>query len=198
MKHILSMDDYVNPQFLKDIATATQEIIKSHSSEELDSESQRIEYDKWAGEEIHIDLPQDFKVINIFNHNGDSIDFANGMFAPIATKLLTLPGLFMCQLILIGQGSAIQQHVDEFERSTAARNFHYNVLIGLDVPSTDIAMVGVQVSDEQVSHDNLEAIIFDSQCPHLAWNYTNKMWISILFYLDKQFFKKKTNEDIIT
>ena len=58
-----------------------------------------------------------------------------------------------------------------------------SVYMGMFVPSFDPTKVGVKVGD--TVYDHKETIIFDTQIPHSAWNWTDDWWVSLRLNVKK-------------
>ena len=68
-------------------------------------------------------------------------------------------------------------HVDTVELEPYAEIDWLSVFMGIFVPSFDPDKVAVKIENKIYNHSDI--IIFDTQIPHSAWNWTDSWWISI-------------------
>lgn len=87
------------------------------------------------------------------------------------------PEIRDAMIIGFGPQSQLYPHVDTTELEPYAEIDWVSVYIGMFVPSYDANKVAVKIEDEVFNHQ--DAIIFDTQIPHSAWNWTDEWWISI-------------------
>ena len=97
---------------------------------------------------------------------------------PETKKLIdAVPKIKDAMIIGFGPQSQLHTHVDTIELEPYAEIDWVSVYIGMFVPSYDANKVAVKIEDEVFNHQ--DAIIFDTQIPHSAWNWTDEWWISI-------------------
>jgi len=115
-------------------------------------------------------------------------------FIPIDDKLFPhtqelikdVPGIKDAVIIGIGPQSQLYTHVDTVELEPYAEIDWLSVYMGMFIPSFDEAKVGVKVGEKIYNHK--ETIIFDTQIPHSAWNWTQDWWVSIRLAVSKTAF----------
>ncbi len=99
-----------------------------------------------------------------------------------------MPGVIDARMIAIGPNSILPLHLDDMGRPSYDLNDWYSVFIGIQVPSENSDLLGVQIETDICKHKSGLAIIFDTQIPHHAWNNTSEWWISLrLSILKNQF-----------
>jgi hypothetical protein len=97
---------------------------------------------------------------------------------PNTQKLVNcVPGIKDAVIIGFGPQSQLHPHVDTVELEPYAEIDWLSVYIGMFVPSYNADNVAVKIGDTVHTHNNV--IIFDTQIPHSAWNWTDSWWISI-------------------
>jgi len=90
-------------------------------------------------------------------------------------------------LIGFGPQSQLYTHVDTVDLPPYSEIDWVSVYIGIMVPSYNIDKVAVKVGEQIFDHRDI--IIFDTQVPHSAWNWTDDWWISIRLSIDKTIFQ---------
>jgi hypothetical protein len=100
---------------------------------------------------------------------------------------INLPGVERAFLLFVGPTSRTSWHVDNASREPCTPSQLYNVIFSIQIPSTDPNAVGVKINNTILNIS--DPIIFDSQVPHQGWNYTDKMWLSVLLLINKDYFK---------
>jgi hypothetical protein len=108
-------------------------------------------------------------------------------FSSAISLLSTLPGIERGFLLFLGPNSRTPWHVDNSDRSPYTPSQLYNVIVSIKIPSFDKTVTGVKINGTVLNVNT--PIIFDSQIPHQGWNYTDNMWLSALFLIDKKYFK---------
>jgi hypothetical protein len=90
-------------------------------------------------------------------------------------------------VIGLGPMSQLHTHVDEISLPPYSEIDWLSVYIGMFVPSYDANKIAVKVGETVYDHSNI--IIFDTQIPHSAWNWTDKWWISVRLAVYKTAFQ---------
>lgn len=98
-----------------------------------------------------------------------------------------LSGIKNSVLIGFGPQSQLYPHVDTIDLPPYSEIDWLSVYIGIIVPSYDINKVAVKVGEQIFDHRDI--IVFDTQIPHSAWNWTDDWWISIRLSVDKKIFQ---------
>jgi hypothetical protein len=98
-----------------------------------------------------------------------------------------LSGVKDSVLIGFGPQSQLYPHVDTVDLPPYSGIDWVSVYIGIMVPSYDIDKVAVKVGEQIFDHRDI--IIFDTQIPHSAWNWTDSWWISLRLSIDKRIFQ---------
>jgi len=86
-------------------------------------------------------------------------------------------------IIAFAPQTRLYKHVDTIELEPYAEIDWFNVYMGMYVPSFDPNKVGILVGDNY--YDHKETVIFDTQIPHSAWNYTDDWWVSLRLNVKK-------------
>lgn len=103
---------------------------------------------------------------------------------PNTKKLIdSIPEIRDAMIIGFGPQSQLYTHVDTTELEPYADIDWVSVYIGMFVPSYDVNEVAVKIEDEVHAHNDV--IIFDTQIPHSAWNWTDEWWVSIRLAVSK-------------
>jgi hypothetical protein len=129
---------------------------------------------------IEVDDSPDLTDIHPRDRNDINLNFivVDDTLFPKTYKLLkTIPEFIDANIIGFGPQSQLYPHVDTVELEPYAEIDWLSVYIGLFVPSYDADKVGVKVGKTVYNHKN--TIIFDTQIPHSAWNWTDDWWVSI-------------------
>jgi len=102
----------------------------------------------------------------------------NDKLFPKTKKLVdVVPGIKDAMIIGFGPQSQLYPHVDTVELEPYAEIDWVSVYIGMFVPSYDANEVAVKIEDEV--HTHKDVIVFDTQIPHSAWNWTDEWWVSV-------------------
>lgn len=103
---------------------------------------------------------------------------------PKTRKLIdSVPGIKDSMIVGFGPQSQLYPHVDTVELEPYTDIDWVSVYIGVFVPSYDANKIAVKIEDEVQAHNDV--IIFDTQIPHSAWNWTDEWWISIRLAVSK-------------
>ena len=86
-------------------------------------------------------------------------------------------------IIAFAPQTRLYTHVDTIELEPYAEIDWFSVYMGMYVPSFDPNKVGILVGDNY--YDHKETVIFDTQIPHSAWNYTDDWWVSLRLNVKK-------------
>lgn len=86
-------------------------------------------------------------------------------------------------IIAFAPQTRLYKHVDTIELEPYAEIDWFSVYMGIYVPSFDPNKVGILVGDNY--YDHKETVIFDTQIPHSAWNYTDDWWVSLRLNVKK-------------
>jgi hypothetical protein len=106
-------------------------------------------------------------------------------FQPVVTYISNMTGIDRAILVLVGPKSVVPLHVDNAEYPAYMEFNVYNMLVGISGTENIRFQVDGISKDPKIG----EAIIFDAQHPHEAWNDTDCWWISIIVYVDKKHVK---------
>jgi hypothetical protein len=110
------------------------------------------------------------------------------MLFPQTTELVrSMPKIRSAYVIALGPQSQLYPHVDTIALEPYAEIDWLSVYMGLFVPSLDPSKVAVKVGD--IVYDHKDTIIFDTQIPHSAWNWTDQWWVSIRLAVCKSAFQ---------
>ena len=129
--------------------------------------------------------------IIFFKKNDELDDKIKNRFPMTYEYIQKIPGVIDTVCIAIAPNSIMPLHIDDMEKGLYQYNDWYSVFIGVKVPSSDSNLLGVEIDKIIYNHSEKNAIVFDTQCPHRAWNNTNDWWISLRFNVKKSFFKIK-------
>lgn len=80
-------------------------------------------------------------------------------------------------IIAFAPQTQLYEHVDTVELQPYAEINWLSVYMPMFVPSFDTNKVGVKVGDDIYNHE--DTIVFDTQIPHSAWNWTDDWWVSL-------------------
>ena len=105
------------------------------------------------------------------------ISVDDDLFPETKKLIASVPEINDAVIIGFGPQSQLHPHVDTVELEPYAEINWVSVYIGMFVPSYDANKVAVKIEDKVHSHRDI--IIFDTQIPHSAWNWTDEWWISI-------------------
>lgn len=89
----------------------------------------------------------------------------------------TVDGFINASIIAFGPQSQLYPHVDTVDLEPYSEINWLSVYIGIYVPSYDSKKVGLKIDEKVFDHKDI--IVFDTQIPHSAWNWTNEWWVSI-------------------
>ena len=107
---------------------------------------------------------------------------------PRTTALIkTMPEIRDAYVIALAPQTQLYPHVDTIELEPYAEIDWLSVYMGMFVPSFDSTKVAVKVGD--IVYDHKETIIFDTQIPHSAYNWTDDWWVSIRLAVSKTAFQ---------
>jgi hypothetical protein len=110
------------------------------------------------------------------------------IFKKSTDLIKAMPGIKRADYIAIRPNTFMPLHVDNAELPPYSEIDWYSVYVGVKVPSEDPNIVGVKINDDIYKHAVNHAIVFDTQIPHCAWNYSDEWWLAIKFYIKKEFF----------
>ena len=122
--------------------------------------------------------PRDRSDVNL---NFITVD--NTLFPKTFELLKTLPGFIDANIIGFGPQSQLYTHVDTVELEPYTDINWLSVYIGMFVPSYNAEKIAVKVGD--TIYDHTDTIVFDTQIPHSAWNWTDEWWISLRVAVQK-------------
>jgi hypothetical protein len=122
---------------------------------------------------------------NDMNLNFISLD--NDLFSKTRALVNGLPEIRDAYIIALGPQSQLHLHVDTIDLEPYADVDWLSVYMGMFVPSYDASKVAVKVGD--TIYDHKETIVFDTQIPHSAWNWTDDWWVSIRLAVYKSMFE---------
>lgn len=126
--------------------------------------------------------PRDRKDMNL-----NFIPIDDTLFPQTAALIKAMPKIRNAYVIALGPQSQLYPHVDTIELEPYAEIDWLSVYMGVFVPSKDTSKVAVKVGNTVYSHK--DTIIFDTQIPHSAWNWTDKWWVSIRLAVCKSVFQ---------
>lgn len=89
----------------------------------------------------------------------------------------SLPGIVNFSLNAISPGGQVPIHSDysyDMRKDLSGVDKVYAIVIGVDIPSTNIKECGFRIGDETFLLKTGDIIAFDGQEPHGGWNYTDK------------------------
>lgn len=110
----------------------------------------------------------------------------NNLFPQTASIIKSIPEIRDAYIIAFAPQTQLYPHVDTIELPPYAEIDWVSVYMGMFVPSVNPSKVAVKVGD--TVYDHKEAIIFDTQIPHSAWNWTDEWWVSIRLAVSKTAF----------
>lgn len=125
--------------------------------------------------------PRDRKDMNLC-----FVPIDNILFPQTAALIKAMPKIRNANIIALEPQSQLYPHVDTIELAPYAEIDWLSVYMGLFVPSLDPSKVAVKIGNTVYNHK--ETIIFDTQIPHSAWNWTNEWWVSIRLAVCKSAF----------
>lgn len=125
--------------------------------------------------------PRDRKDMNL-----NFVPIDNILFPQTAALIKAMPKIRNANIIALEPQSQLYPHVDTIELAPYADIDWLSVYMGLFVPSLDPSKVAVKVGD--IVYDHKDTIIFDTQIPHSAWNWTDQWWVSIRLAVCKSAF----------
>jgi len=125
--------------------------------------------------------PRDRKDMNLC-----FVPIDNILFPQTAALIKAMPKIRNANIIALEPQSQLYPHVDTIELAPYAEIDWLSVYMGLFVPSLDPSKVAVKVGD--IVYDHKDTIIFDTQIPHSAWNWTDQWWVSIRLAVCKSAF----------
>jgi len=126
--------------------------------------------------------PRDRKDMNLC-----FVPIDNILFPQTAALIKAMPKIRNANIIALEPQSQLYPHVDTIELAPYAEIDWLSVYMGLFVPSLDPSKVAVKIGNTVYNHK--ETIIFDTQIPHSAWNWTNEWWVSIRLAVCRSAFK---------
>jgi aspartyl/asparaginyl beta-hydroxylase (cupin superfamily) len=109
------------------------------------------------------------------------------LFPQTASLIKTFPKIRNAYIIALGPQSQLYPHVDTIKLEPYAEIDWLSVYMGIFVPSQDSSKVAVKVGNTVYNHK--DTIIFDTQIPHSAWNWTDEWWVSIRLAVCKSAFQ---------
>ena len=89
----------------------------------------------------------------------------------------SLPGIVNFSLNAIAPGGAVPEHSDysyDMRKDLSGVDQVYVIVIGVNIPSTDIDKCGFKIGNESLLLKTGDIIAFDGGIPHSAWNKTDK------------------------
>lgn len=116
--------------------------------------------------------PRDRKDMDL---NFVSVD--NTLFPKTSEIIKATSGIRDAYIIALAPQTQLYPHVDTVDLEPYADIDWMSVYMGIFVPTIDVTKVAVKVGD--IVHSHKEIIIFDTQIPHSAWNWTDEWWVSI-------------------
>lgn len=116
--------------------------------------------------------PRDRKDMDL---NFVSVD--DKLFPRTSELIKSTSGIRDAFIIALAPQTQLYPHVDTIELEPYTDIDWMSVYMGIFVPTTDASKVAVKVGD--IVHSHKEIIIFDTQIPHSAWNWTDEWWVSI-------------------
>lgn len=88
-----------------------------------------------------------------------------------------LPGIVNFSLNAIAPGGQVPEHSDysyDMRKDLSGVDKVYVIVLGVDIPSTDINECGFKIGNETLLLKTGDIIAFDGGIPHSAWNNTDK------------------------
>ena len=111
----------------------------------------------------------------------------NNLVPQTASLVKSIPEIRDAYVIALAPQTQLYPHVDTIELEPYAEIDWLSVYMGMFVPSYDASKVAVKVGD--TVYDHKETIVFDTQIPHSAWNWTDEWWVSIRLAVSKTAFQ---------
>ena len=108
------------------------------------------------------------------------------LFPQTSALIKAMPKIRNAYIIALAPQSQLYPHVDTIKLAPYAEIDWLSVYMGIFVPSQNPSKVAVKVGNTVYSHK--DTIIFDTQIPHSAWNWTNDWWVSIRLAVCKSAF----------
>ena len=109
------------------------------------------------------------------------------LFPQTAELIKSKPQIRNAHIIALAPQTQLYTHVDHMELPPYAEIEWLSVYMGMFVPSYDDSKVAVKVGN--TVYDHKETIVFDTQIPHSAWNWTDEWWVSIRLAVCKSVFR---------
>lgn len=99
------------------------------------------------------------------------------LFPKLSNVAIELPGIVNFSLNAIAPGGQVPKHSDytyDMRKDLSKADLVYVILLGVDIPSTDIDKCGFKIGDETILLKTNDIIAFDGKIPHSGWNFTDK------------------------
>jgi hypothetical protein len=125
--------------------------------------------------------PRDRKDMNL-----NFVPIDDMLFPQTSALIKAMPKIRNAYIIALAPQSQLYPHVDTIKLAPYAEIDWLSVYMGIFVPSQNPSKVAVKVGNTVYSHK--DTIIFDTQIPHSAWNWTNDWWVSIRLAVCKSAF----------
>lgn len=107
-------------------------------------------------------------------------------FPALSQLLQQYPDIISCYITKTEPGSIIKPHCGE-------TNAHIRIHLGLQIPTTDATLCGIQVGDTIRAWKEGEAFGFNDALPHHVWNKTSQpRYIAIVDVIRPEFRHKRT------
>lgn len=104
------------------------------------------------------------------------------IFQPYLDLMKDIP--YEAEIHSIVGGARIEDHRDNKTGVNIGESSVRNLLISLDYPTKiPVDKIGMHIENKAFSPEDGSKILFDAQRIHGAWNYTDKMWTMVLFYI---------------
>ena len=189
---LIKSSTYINPDLFDTLINELRSVINRVGITDLMPYRIETDGEPWSGSSdssVHGMLYQDLHYIPI-KEPEDTLDpFIDKEFKLASDIMDSMPGLSRSMIILIGPNSIVATHVDTYDLPAYHNSIDYNVLMGISVPSTNVADIGMKIGNININHSNNGTIIWDSQIPHSAWNHTDEWWVTAVAYINKETFK---------
>jgi hypothetical protein len=101
-----------------------------------------------------------------------------------------LPGVVNFTLNAIAPGGQVPIHSDytyDMRKDLSKSDLVYVILLGVDIPSTNIDECGFKIGDDTILIKTNDIIAFDGGIPHCGWNFTDKWRYTINIDLSAEY-----------
>lgn len=193
---LIDYNSYVNTAIIDQVTKELRSIIANSDIDELTANAIRPDNYYWPGIDdvsVHGSMNQDTFILGLYHAEGITVnEFNKDKYESVIKLIPQINGLESLTVSFIAPKSIITKHVDDYDSPVYSKKV-VNIVVGIQVPTDDSDIVGIQIEDYITHHTTNIPVTFNPQIPHWGWNHSNEWWIFSIIVINSTAFN---NEDL--